>query len=918
MQIFVYDVTYVQCSKWNKELIAFGILSSGKTIAIHLYDFQPFLLTTSTTRSVSELKLYLNEDVEEILMTPLVGFTNSRKDPVMKIRVKNARNYYKIRAMLDPETVVHTSIQPAVTFLHETGLHLMSWWNVHTVSDSTLVFTTSRTIRTSYTSIKTVTDRLPIQLPIIYFRLHAKSLSSTSTNQFAPNASNDPIRVLTVFQNEIVHTFEGEEHTILTRFFNLIRPVIILAFCNDHLHDLVYVITRAKALHVSTQYLSFVPNHVAELIYKDERLLDISMPGKLRVDLMPFLAKTMVSPPLDGFTIRDGLLHPKLIKNKTSHLILSDLEYTVPFGTCTDINVLIQDLQFHLQALRDILVDNSVVIQMASLSNACDLNLSNVIERGQQARVRHLFFRYYAISGIYLNDKQLATPYVTIQKRREESHYAPPEWLENPPLESLVHKTTANMETLCIINDNKWHRMQNNRRAEEQRLKTNKRKTTEKLFSGGFVIEPQSGFYMQPHEAVTTLDFASLYPSIIQGYHICYQRVVYDRSLLDDPLAELEYIPMTDNICSVFVKSYNGVLVTSITDRIIAEIVKLRKDVRSTMKTMQQGSFEYESADARQLGCKVLQNATYGFLGSKTSGMLCTALAASVTNIGAYMNQRVRHLVLSQFQGRCVYGDTDSSMVQFPTVGIVGDDAKLQHIYQQAHAVEQLSKQMFPSPNAVEFEALKLPFLLLVTKKTYSAIQYGPSANSWKQHGEHIIKGLSFKKRDRCLLVQQTVKKLCEQIMSLQCDEEEILTTFRGNLRLFERSPTTLIDLQKYVITCRLADSYKSDTVLAVHLAQQIENRTGQKTRSGTRLPFVIIQGTELHYKRARLPSQAIGSPLDIVWYVETQLMRSVAQLLSLPVHTELLVKLTYVASETIKQHQYMGNTKLFQYIKQK
>ncbi len=37
------------------------------------------------------------------------------------------------------------------------------------------------------------------------------------------------------------------------------------------------------------------------------------------------------------------------------------------------------------------------------------------------------------------------------------------------------------------------------------------------------MIDPKKGFYNEP---IATLDFASLYPSIIQGYNLCYSTLV--------------------------------------------------------------------------------------------------------------------------------------------------------------------------------------------------------------------------------------------------------------------------------------------------------------------------------------------------------------------------------------------------------
>ena len=43
--------------------------------------------------------------------------------------------------------------------------------------------------------------------------------------------------------------------------------------------------------------------------------------------------------------------------------------------------------------------------------------------------------------------------------------------------------------------------------------------TNDDEFVGATVIEPERGYYNKP---IATLDFASLYPSIMQAHNLCY------------------------------------------------------------------------------------------------------------------------------------------------------------------------------------------------------------------------------------------------------------------------------------------------------------------------------------------------------------------------------------------------------------
>ena len=415
--------------------------------------------------------------------------------------------------------------------------------------------------------------------------------------------------------------------------------------------------------------------------------------------------------------------------------------------------------------------DNDFIGANLALSASCDLMLNDVIERGQQARVFNYFTRYYYTMHIYINHQQFATQYITVQRPRTESSYSESTWLTNPPLDSLLeeqhtiaepitHKRKSSVLDLC--GSKRDHRRELDRQAQGQ-----VQHATTKKFAGGFVLQPAEGFYYRPWEAVATVDFNSLYPSIIEGYRVCYMRVIYDQRYMTDPLAELEYVPLDDDTCCVMMTAYAGQSVRTVTDQIMREIVKNRKQVRTQMLGITD-PFQLQSLDARQLSCKVLQNGSYGFLGSVTSGMLCTALAAMVCLLGGWMNRQVRAMAM-QRGCRCVYGDTDSLMIQFPTRHLPLDTSRedrLASIYQQAQSLVQEVGTMFPAPNGIELEGVKLPMYLTDKKKTYAADEYPGTPGGWLKTPKEVVKGFTLKKRDKCGWAQTHAGFLLRQILN--------------------------------------------------------------------------------------------------------------------------------------------------------
>jgi DNA polymerase elongation subunit (family B) len=365
------------------------------------------------------------------------------------------------------------------------------------------------------------------------------------------------------------------------------------------------------------------------------------------------------------------------------------------------------------------------------------------------------------------------------------------------------------------------------------------------------------------------------------GYNICFMRVCYDQKWIEDERATKQYIPLDDETCCVFISHYDGVPVQSITDVLVRDVMTNRTRTRAKMKTVTD-PFQYQSLDAQQLCCKVLQNAVYGACGSETFPIMCTALAASVCTIGQWMNKTVRNLAMER-GCICVYGDTDSVMVQFATdPALVTREAILADIYRQARVLEHDATALFPTPNAVEFEALKLPFLMTDRKKTYAAYEFPPGPQGWQRTPTLLIKGFAVKKRDRCPMVQTIGLELVRRLLAREV--ADIVPWFRDQIR-FPSRPRTLAALGPFVISCRLNEVYKQSNVIGPVLADQYEAECGVRPEPGNRLKYVVVyfEDGRKHYQSTMTPEAFLQSTrhLDVAYYLQKQLMLSLQQVLN-------------------------------------
>lgn len=182
-------------------------------------------------------------------------------------------------------------------------------------------------------------------------------------------------------------------------------------------------------------------------------------------------------------------------------------------------------------------------------------------------------------------------------------------------------------------------------------------------YQGATVIDPVRGYHKDP---VCVLDFESLYPSIMRAYNICISTFLGTWQNRDDvpneyTFPEYSVIEIDAGVCVVFKrKGIEGVFPS-----ILRVLLEQRKTVKTTMKSFEKGSIQYNQANAKQLSLKVAANSLYGYLGAPTSQIYEKALAASVTSMGRQSLFQVRTIIETlckegrlPSQVHVVYGDS--------------------------------------------------------------------------------------------------------------------------------------------------------------------------------------------------------------------------------------------------------------------
>lgn len=141
-------------------------------------------------------------------------------------------------------------------------------------------------------------------------------------------------------------------------------------------------------------------------------------------------------------------------------------------------------------------------------------------------------------------------------------------------------------------------------------------------YEGAIVIEPMMGFYESP---IATLDFASLYPSIMMAHNLCYSTLV-PHNMSKECEGLFNTLPSGCNFIKTEVKK--GLL-----PMILEELIAARKKAWYEL-SLSKDPFEKAVLNGRQLALKISANSVYGFTGATVGMLPCLEISSSVTAVG--------------------------------------------------------------------------------------------------------------------------------------------------------------------------------------------------------------------------------------------------------------------------------------------
>jgi len=398
----------------------------------------------------------------------------------------------------------------------------------------------------------------------------------------------------------------------------------------------------------------------------------------------------------------------------------------------------------------------------------------------------------------------------------------------------------------------KKYSYRNELNTEEFGVKTVKDEVSEG-FQGAVVLDPKPKFYK---EAIATLDFASLYPSVMMCMNMSYETIVSREKMLRMGWTEgkeVRTVPdyywkdgrmqtkinYNTNIIFKTKETNQGIL-----PEILGSLWEERKRVKKLMKKHHPDSVPYKIANGRQLGLKVCMNSIYGFTGASVGFLPDKRIAESVTKYGRGLTLRTQdlienHPVWGKEHGvKCVYGDTDSVFCHLPRSLCDGPtpEATVERAEEIGREMGEYVDAHFLRPVELEFEKVYLPFLLL-KKKRYCGKKYEEG------HVKIDMKGVECVRRDFCPLLVKTQKEMLTILMNTMDIEKACQVVSKAVQDLScNRVPLELLTMSKKL--SRSPDEYKA-MAAHVNLAKRINKERGEQHGfvAGDRVPYVIAKG---------------------------------------------------------------------------
>lgn len=198
--------------------------------------------------------------------------------------------------------------------------------------------------------------------------------------------------------------------------------------------------------------------------------------------------------------------------------------------------------------------------------------------------------------------------------------------------------------------------------------------------------------------------------------------------------------------------------------------------------------------DKKQIAYKVSANSMYGAMGVRRGMLPLMPGAMCVTYVGRTSIGKVADIIINKWDGKIIYGDTDSNYVCFPQIS---DITKLWD--HAIHVAAEITKE-FPAPMKLEFENAIYTKFLILSKKRY---MYQSVNKTGVLNPEIGKRGVLLARRDNSAFIRHTYKNVVNMIFNKASKDEIEQYLLQTICSLFQNT----IPYEEYIITKSVGNS---------------------------------------------------------------------------------------------------------------
>jgi DNA polymerase elongation subunit (family B) len=347
--------------------------------------------------------------------------------------------------------------------------------------------------------------------------------------------------------------------------------------------------------------------------------------------------------------------------------------------------------------------------------------------------------------------------------------------------------------------------------------------------TGAYVFDPVVGL----HDHVHTLDYKSLYPSIIITWNIGPDTYTspetYQQLIASGERKPEEFIKSAND--QYFLKEHPSAITTA-----IKKLLEKRGEFKKEMLAAVPESKEYDVANAKQRATKVLCNSMYGIMGYSRGRYYKREIAEAITLGGQWLNKTTKTWLEESKGYPVIYGDTDSQFVKM----FDGANKILPGLLAELHSFYdvELKKQFNVDEHLIELEYEKhFRRLILIGKKRYAG-------HIVEQDGavvdKLLVKGLEYVKRDTIPLAKKWQKELLDLFINHNNDLDFYIKWVEGKLNDFFQENFSMEDITIRKKMTKRPESYKANIPAHVKVAIEMKKRE-QEYYIGMYVPYIVI-----------------------------------------------------------------------------